>query len=80
MSFAFGPSYERELDAMTPIKPKKLYIAAPFFNPQQLASVVYTEDMILRAGLEFYSPRSDGILQNMTPAQRLVAVGLRRSS
>ena len=73
MSFVDGPSFEKEWNAMQPKKTKKLYIAAPFFSARQLNEVVKAEDAILKAGLEFYSPRSDGILQNMPPAQRLVA-------
>lgn len=50
---------------------KKLYIAAPFFNIGQLTLVNSVEIMIATTpGLLFYSPRTDGVLQDMTPEQR----------
>lgn len=49
---------------------RKLYIAAPFFTPDQLALVATVEAAIRNAGLEYYSPRRDGVLQDMTPIQR----------
>jgi nucleoside 2-deoxyribosyltransferase len=52
---------------------KKIYIAAPFFNPEQLALVMEVESAISAAGLALYSPRHDGVLKDMTPEQRVAA-------
>lgn len=53
---------------------KKLYIAAPFFNDQQLALVEQAETVIrLTVGLDFYSPRMDGVLKDMSPEERNAA-------
>jgi nucleoside 2-deoxyribosyltransferase len=53
---------------------KKLYIAAPFFNEQQLALVQAVEAAVAQTpGLLFYSPRMDGVLKDMTPEQRKAA-------
>lgn len=53
---------------------KKLYIASPFFNDHQLALVKQVETTIrLTNGLEYYSPRVDGVLKDMTPEQRAEA-------
>lgn len=53
---------------------KKLYIAAPFFNEAQLALVKQVETTIrLTTGLEYYSPRHDGVLKDMNPEQRAAA-------
>jgi nucleoside 2-deoxyribosyltransferase len=50
---------------------KLLYIAAPFFTPSQLERVKLVEDTIFNTtGLTFYSPRLDGVLQDMSPEER----------
>jgi nucleoside 2-deoxyribosyltransferase len=50
---------------------KTIYIAAPFFTPQQLATVMKIESMIEDVEkIDFYSPRLDGVLQDMTPELR----------
>jgi len=50
---------------------KKVYIAAPFFNPAQLAAVESIEQLCGTInGLQYYSPRSDGVLMEMTPEER----------
>jgi len=56
---------------MMPIRVKQIYIAAPFFSHKQLAIVEEVEKLIHEVGLVYYSPRSDGILQSMTPAERI---------
>lgn len=48
----------------------KIYIAAPFFNSEQLDFVQDVERELSESGHEFYSPRNDGILQNMLPEER----------
>ena len=45
----------------------KVYIAAPFFNPQQLETVKRIERQLDRERINYYSPRSEGILQDMNP-------------
>lgn len=56
-----------------PEQPKSIYIAAPFFNEQQLQLVQFIEHEIRSAGLAYYSPRNDGVLKDMTPAERIEA-------
>ena len=47
-----------------------VYIAAPFFKSEQLATVVALENLLSHNGITYYSPRSEGKLQDMTPEQR----------
>ena len=49
---------------------KKVYIAAPFFTPEQLAGVKKVESMLYNLGVEFFSPRLVGVLKDMTEEQR----------
>lgn len=50
---------------------KQIYLASPFFKPEQLERILLIEDTILRTdGLTFYSPRLEGVLQEMTPEDR----------
>lgn len=44
----------------------KVYIAAPFFIPQQVALVEAAERELGRDGLDYFSPRSEGTLKNMS--------------
>ena len=45
----------------------KVYIAAPFFNPRQLEIVKGVESILRAAGIDFFSPRSQGkSLKDMT--------------
>lgn len=39
-----------------------VYIASPFFNPEQLASVQAVEDKLDEIGMSYYSPRKSGII------------------
>ena len=48
----------------------RVYIAAPFFNEEQLSKVKGIESLLEDAGVEFFSPRSEGSLGNMTPEER----------
>lgn len=48
----------------------KVYIAAPFFNPQQLATVEKIEQQLDKEQILYYSPRSEGILQDMNPSEQ----------
>lgn len=47
-----------------------IYLAAPFFTQEQLHLVIDFEVLLTKLGLAYYSPRSDGVLQDMTPEQR----------
>jgi len=47
-----------------------VYIAAPFFNNDQLRVVKNIELELDIANIKYYSPRSEGILKDMTPEQR----------
>jgi len=44
----------------------KVYIAAPFFNPEQLEIVSGVESILTASGIDFFSPRSAGILKDMS--------------
>lgn len=44
----------------------KVYIAAPFFNPAQLAIVEAVELTLDHRGIEYFSPRSAGVLKDMS--------------
>lgn len=51
-----------------------VYIAAPFFTPDQLGLVMRIENAIERSGFEFFSPRKDGTLSKMTSFARIEAI------
>lgn len=48
----------------------KVYIAAPFFNEQQLLIVQKVENILLSYDIDCFSPRSEGILKDMTKQQQ----------
>lgn len=52
---------------------KRIYLAGPFFNVEQLTLIQKLETELRRIGWEVYSPREDGILMNMTPAERVAS-------
>jgi nucleoside 2-deoxyribosyltransferase len=53
----------------------KIYIAAPFFNPEQLATVEAVERLLDgKEAYQYFSPRSEGILQEMTEAERIASM------
>ena len=58
---------------MTETKKKLIYLASPFFKPNQVETIEKVEFMVTEAGLALYSPRHDGVLMGMTPAERLAA-------
>ena len=43
----------------------KVYIAAPFFNESQLTTVKEVESALSTVGIDYFSPRIGGILQDM---------------
>jgi len=47
-----------------------VYIAAPFFNAEQVKTVEDIERALETEGVKFFSPRSEGVLINHTPAER----------
>lgn len=50
---------------------KRIYIAAPFFNPEQLALVQTMEEICANIpNMKFFSPRSIGVLKDMTLEER----------
>lgn len=52
----------------------KVYLAGPFFNPQQVAIIEKIEVLLSKfKGLEVYSPRKDGVLIDMSPEERAKA-------
>lgn len=49
----------------------KVYLAAPFFNPEQLAVVEAIENLAAKhEEVELYSPRKDGVLLGMSAEER----------
>jgi nucleoside 2-deoxyribosyltransferase len=44
----------------------KVYIAAPFFNEEQLTAVGLTEFFLGVSKIDFFSPRSEGVLKDMS--------------
>ena len=48
----------------------KVYIAAPFFNEEQLSVVKRIESYLRENGINFFSPRSEGTLVKMSPEER----------
>ncbi len=47
-----------------------IYIASPFFNSEELSFVKDIERALSRVGYEYFSPRADGILKDMTAKQK----------
>lgn len=48
-----------------------IYIAAPFFNPDQLEAVKTVEQILTRFNLDFFSPRLHGVdVSTLTEAER----------
>jgi len=48
----------------------KIYLAGPIFNDHDIEIIKKIEKFIDWNGIEFYSPRSIGILQDMSPEER----------
>jgi nucleoside 2-deoxyribosyltransferase len=55
------------------VDPPRVYLAAPFFSPRQLAVVEAIEAVLDRLGFPYYSPRRDGVLVDLSPAERRAA-------
>lgn len=54
-----------------------IYLAAPFFTPEQVAILAAVERTLDEVGLKYFSPRKEsGVLNTMAPAER--AASLRR--
>ena len=47
-----------------------IYIAGPFFNEEQVELIEAIETCLDFNQLEYYSPRSEGVLMNMTPEEK----------
>ena len=52
----------------------KVYLASPFFTAEQLEVVMQVEKALAVSGLEYYSPRKDGVLQDMSLDERKAAM------
>ena len=48
----------------------KVYIGCPFFNKEQIKTVEMIERELDKANIDFFSPRSEGTLIDMTPGER----------
>ena len=57
------------------MKGLKVYIAAPFFNLEQLEVVMKIELLLDEKGIEYFSPRSEGTLVKMSPEERKEHMG-----
>ena len=53
----------------------KVYIAAPFFNPEQLEVVQRIEALLKDHDIAYFSPRFDGTLRNMDAKERAKKMG-----
>lgn len=53
----------------------KVYIAAPFFTPEQVEVVESIEQLLEDANIEYFSPRSEGTLKSMTKEARAAKMG-----
>jgi len=51
-------------------KGMKVYIAAPFFDKVQVNVVKRIEEVLHKAGIEYFSPRSEGTLIEMNTEER----------
>lgn len=60
---------------MSSNKDMKVYIAAPFFTVDQLLIVQKIEDVLDDIGIEYFSPRSEGTLKEMSPQERSERMG-----
>lgn len=49
----------------------RVYLASPFFNEKQLKRVVVVEEILRKNGIEFHSPRSVGVLKDMSHEERM---------
>lgn len=47
-----------------------VYIAGPFFNPEQLDLIINIESVLHANGVSYFSPRSFGVLGEMDPDER----------
>jgi len=47
---------------MNPKKPHNCYIAAPFFNPDQITRVALVETLLEKHGLTYFSPRKQSAI------------------
>ena len=47
-----------------------IYLASPFFNEEQLNFVKELEEAFDIAGISYFSPRSEGVLIEMTPEEK----------
>ena len=52
----------------------KVYIAAPFFNEEQLGFVKTIENFLEVYGIEYFSPRSEGVIKDMTPEEKEIHI------
>jgi len=48
----------------------KVYIASPFFNPEQLELVKEIETLLDRNSIDYFSPRSFGVIKDMTQEEK----------
>lgn len=54
------------------IKDMKVYIAAPFFNEEQLSLVKQIESTLDEAEIEYFSPRLGGVIKDMTEEEKKI--------
>ena len=53
----------------------KVYIAGPFFTDQQISVIARIEMQLADEGIEYFSPRSEGTLKNMSKEKRAAVMG-----
>lgn len=52
------------------IRQMNVYIAGPFFKPEQIKLIEDIESALIAFGVKFYSPRSEGTIINMAPDEK----------
>ena len=57
------------------MKDLRVYIAAPFFNEDQIKTVQEIEDLLGNNFIEYFSPRSEGTLKQMNNEDRRNKMG-----
>jgi nucleoside 2-deoxyribosyltransferase len=58
---------------MQGINEMKIYLAGPFFNPEQIQTVAAVEDMLDQLDLDYFSPRSGGVILKDLPLEERAA-------
>ena len=53
----------------------RVYIAGPFFNDEQVGVIARIEMLLEKMGVDYFSPRSEGVLKKMSKEERAAKMG-----